>query len=137
MCDQGAWETEQHVLISCPKYTQEREIALSELEKVWGPARLHSWKSKGDLERAAEWLASGRAERKDERETDGVLKKFLTEIEGIRVKAGAAEMTGYETDGQGEDESKEEDLDEDLLRSGLRATGRSEEESESDGTQSD
>ncbi len=72
MCDQGAWETEQHVLISCPKYTQEREIALSELEKVWGPARLHSWKSKGDIERAAEWLTSGRAERKDERETDGV-----------------------------------------------------------------
>ena len=70
-------------------------------------------------------------------ETDGVLKKFLTEIEDTRVRAGAAEMTGYETDGQGEDESKEEGLDEDLLRSGLRATGRPEEETESDGTQSD
>ena len=54
------------------------------MEKVWGTARILSWKTKGDLERAAEWLARGRAERKDERETDGVLKKFLTEIEGIR-----------------------------------------------------
>ena len=65
------------------------------------------------------------------------LKIPHTEIDGTRLNAGAAEMTGYETDGQGEDESKEEGLDEDLLRSGLRATGRSEEESESDETQSD
>ncbi len=45
-------------------------------------------------------------------------------------------MSGYETDGQGEDESREEGLDDDSSDQ-MRATGRADEESESEGSQSE
>jgi len=52
--------------------------------------------------------------RGTERETDSILKDYLTEVE---------DMTGYRSDGQDEDESKGGELEEDLIKAGIRETG--------------
>ena len=92
MCDQGQRETEEHVLITCTRYGAQRARALSRLHDIWGHERSQRWKGITELGKAAEWLSSGEGGRGAERETDGTLKDFLTEVEGVRA-AGAGEMS--------------------------------------------
>ena len=61
-------------------------------------------------------MAQLRRRRQRSREGNGRhIEGFPDRGRGVRAGAGAGEMTGYETDGQDEDESKGAELEEDLI----------------------
>jgi len=113
LCDLKEEESEAHVLLRCRRFDPQRADLIHDLKQAWS----------GDIDKTAATLSCEQSaiDRRSERAVDTAIKKMLTQVEEIRVQAGAGGLGGYGGDGLAggsSSSSDEEDLDEELIRMG-------------------